>query len=64
MLKIYPEKCLHCGGCVPVCPADALLLTAVTIICNHELCQSCGDCALFCPVNALELDIQYVEPVL
>lgn len=63
MLKIYPEKCLGCGGCVPVCPVEALLLAAEGITCDRDRCLVCGDCALFCPINALELDWENAEPV-
>ena len=63
MLKIYLEKCLCCGGCVPVCPVEALLLSEAGITCAQELCLYCGDCALFCPVNALELELDHVEQV-
>ncbi|MBN1212451.1 MAG: 4Fe-4S binding protein [candidate division Zixibacteria bacterium] len=59
MFKIDPEKCLHCGGCVPVCPTDALELFEAGLTCDEERCVYCGDCVLFCPVKALELELEY-----
>jgi ferredoxin len=54
VLAIIVEHCLKCGGCVAICPTEALTLLADGITCNRDLCVECGDCALFCPVRALE----------
>jgi len=48
-------KCLRCGGCVSVCPADALTLKESGIICS-EGCTNCGICVKFCPVGAIKMD--------
>ncbi|MBD3401252.1 ferredoxin [candidate division GN15 bacterium] len=55
MLAIIQENCLRCGGCVPICPTEALVLLASGITCDHDHCVVCGDCTFFCPVRALEL---------
>ncbi len=55
MIKTDPELCLRCGGCVGVCPQDALSLSENGISCS-EKCTSCRICVNFCPVGAIELD--------
>lgn len=52
-IEINPSKCCYCGGCVGVCPADALELRD-TILCVEEgKCTGCGTCVKFCPVDAI-----------
>ena len=50
---VVNDKCLKCGGCVAVCPHNALALKD-KIECN-EKCVSCGICVKFCPVGAISL---------
>ncbi len=53
MVKINYDACLYCGGCVGVCPVDAITLHEIRIEIN-EKCVDCGTCVEFCPVGALE----------
>ena len=46
------SKCIYCGGCVAVCPQNALTLKETFIECNDK-CNDCGFCVKFCPVGAL-----------
>ena len=46
------EKCLSCGGCVSVCPKDALTLKNMKMEVDPEKCIECGMCVDFCPVGA------------
>jgi Fe-S-cluster-containing hydrogenase component 2 len=48
------DKCLRCGGCVSVCPKNALNLSEHGIICDPKLCITCKICVNFCPVAALK----------
>ncbi len=48
-------KCLRCGGCVSVCPLDALTLTESGIVCSDK-CTDCGICAEFCPLSAIKTE--------
>jgi ferredoxin len=48
-------KCLRCGGCVSVCPADALTLAESGITCS-EKCTNCSICVRFCPMNAISIE--------
>lgn len=52
MMKVNGDKCCYCGGCVGVCPVDALELEE-TVLKIGEKCTGCGLCAKFCPVGAL-----------
>ncbi len=54
MITVDKEKCARCGGCVAVCPVDALSLTEHGISCS-EKCIDCSTCVRFCPVKALAL---------
>lgn len=48
-------RCLRCGGCVSVCPRDALTLTDEGIACSGR-CTDCGICIRFCPVMAIRMN--------
>jgi len=54
-LEIDREKCMGCGGCVSLCPVDALELKNKKLTIDHEKCVECGNCVKFCPVKALEI---------
>lgn len=53
MITVDNRKCVRCGGCVSVCPFDALELEN-EIKCSDR-CTRCGTCVRFCPVGALTL---------
>jgi pyruvate formate lyase activating enzyme len=54
--KMYmASKCIGCGTCVSVCPADALTLTASGIVTDTGRCTLCGKCAEICPTKAFEM---------
>ena len=53
-MKINHDKCCYCGGCVGVCPKDALELQD-TVLNVNDNCNECGICVQFCPVGALEI---------
>ncbi|RLJ01525.1 MAG: ferredoxin [Candidatus Aenigmatarchaeota archaeon] len=52
---VNKEKCLRCGGCVSVCPKNALELTEQGIIRDEKKCINCGICEKFCPVGAIKV---------
>lgn len=54
-LRIDREKCCYCGGCVGVCPADALLLMETELRIDEEKCTMCRYCLFFCPVEAFSI---------
>ncbi len=51
--EIERKKCLRCGGCVAVCPVDALVLTENGIEIDERRCISCGNCEKLCPVGSI-----------
>ncbi len=57
MLKVLHHRCTYCGGCVSVCPVDALALAETRLLVGPE-CIACGECILACPTGALELGAQ------
>jgi len=55
-MKVDKNKCLYCGGCVGVCPYDAIELRETAIVFNLEKCVRCSLCMQFCPVGAITVD--------
>jgi digeranylgeranylglycerophospholipid reductase len=55
MVIVDHTRCAYCGGCVSVCPMEALTLAETRLIVNDS-CVDCGDCVLACPVGALQAD--------
>jgi pyruvate formate lyase activating enzyme len=54
-ISVYPDKCIHCDQCVPVCPLNAINLTDETISIDRAICDNCGKCAEVCYTEALKL---------
>ena len=52
MILIDHDRCTYCGGCVSVCPVEALTLNETNLAVD-PVCIDCGDCASACPVGAL-----------
>jgi ferredoxin len=55
-MKVNRNKCLYCGGCVGICPVNALELEEVTLKVDEGKCTKCGLCVKFCPVAAIRRD--------
>jgi len=53
-VEVDRAKCCYCGGCVGVCPKDALVLQETVISVDDERCIGCGICVKFCPVDAIK----------
>ncbi len=49
------DKCIGCGMCVKVCPADAVVFLEKEKKIKYHLfrCTFCGQCVDVCPVKAL-----------
>ena len=54
--KVDREICMHCGGCVGVCPVGAIELKESVLVIDEEKCINCGTCVRFCPVRALRIE--------
>lgn len=55
-MRVIKNKCISCGGCVGVCPVDAITLTDNGAVIDPEICICCGGCMGVCPVDAITVD--------
>ena len=55
MFRVDKEKCVGCGACVEVCPAQAISMVGGKAKINADKCVDCGRCAQVCPQGALYL---------
>jgi len=57
LLKVAVDEaiCHHCGGCVAVCPPDAIFLENSFLRIDQSTCTSCERCVKMCPVHALSM---------
>lgn len=61
MIQVDPNRCCYCGGCVSVCPVEALTLAETRLLVS-DTCIDCGDCILACPVDALHSEFDPIIP--
>jgi len=59
--EITVEKCIGCGSCMSVCPANAIGIKKKKAILVKERCIGCGECTVACRAGAIE--IKYDENV-
>lgn len=59
--EIIVEKCIGCGACMKICPANAIGLKKKKAILVKERCIGCGECTVVCRTGAIE--IKYDENV-
>ena len=55
---IDAARCMGCGVCVDVCPADAITLMDGRASIEEQKCTGCGACADVCPEDAIQPVIQ------
>lgn len=53
--EITIEKCIGCGRCIDICPANATGLKKKKAILVKERCIGCGECTVICPAGAIEI---------
>ncbi len=51
-IGFYAEKCLACGTCANVCPADAIRMESGAPVTDRTRCTGCFRCADNCPADA------------
>ncbi len=54
--KVDKEKCIGCGICVKVCPANATCLVKKKAYIHKERCIGCGECLIRCSAEAIDLE--------
>ena len=52
MFKVDKEKCVGCGVCVEVCPAQAITMDKGKAVISNQ-CVDCGRCVQACPQEAI-----------
>ena len=60
--EIDAEKCIGCGACVSVCPANPNVYEIKDTdkgkkaqVKNKDACIECGACVTSCPVQAIKM---------
>ena len=48
------ELCLACGGCISVCPQDALSMVGGKALVDKKNCIGCEICIKTCPIHAID----------
>ena len=59
--EITSEKCIGCGSCMKICPANAIGLKKKKALLVKERCIGCGECVVVCRSDAIQ--IKYDENV-
>ena len=54
-IAFYPNKCILCNDCLPVCPKNAIATGDKAVVIDRELCDNCGQCTSVCYTEALKL---------
>ena len=49
------KACEFCGGCIALCPTQALELSYPLLRVYQERCIRCRNCEMFCPVGAIKI---------
>ncbi|MFC1699493.1 DUF362 domain-containing protein [Candidatus Omnitrophota bacterium] len=53
---VYSDKCVGCGQCIEVCPAEAITLKKDQALINNSKCIGCASCLAACPEKAIDVD--------
>ncbi|MCK4327283.1 MAG: 4Fe-4S binding protein [Candidatus Diapherotrites archaeon] len=53
--EVNRSKCMICGGCVSVCPVQALELRENVLYVDTKKCIDCGNCEKVCPAGAIKV---------
>ncbi len=49
------QRCVLCGKCVRICPADAITLRGAQLVFDYQSCIRCYCCQEMCPQDAIDL---------
>ncbi|MCX6798502.1 MAG: 4Fe-4S binding protein [Candidatus Diapherotrites archaeon] len=61
-IRYYRDKCIGCGLCTRVCPAEAVVLIPEEKKIRYHMsrCCFCAQCVEVCPVKALETTQEFL----
>jgi ferredoxin len=54
--RVSERICLSCGGCVSVCPKDAIQLQNLIAVVDPKKCISCKICMNTCSIGAISME--------
>lgn len=54
-IRLWDERCVRCGRCVPNCPLEAITPEEQEVITDREICTVCGTCVGNCQSAAREI---------
>jgi ferredoxin len=54
--KVDEKNCLSCGGCISVCPEQAIVMQNKIAFVHVKKCISCGICVDTCPIHAISME--------
>lgn len=55
-ISVDSDRCIHCGGCLSLCPVDAIEMSDdYSITFSEDKCVACGLCVDACPMRAISL---------
>lgn len=54
--RVDVDKCVGCGHCVSVCPADAIVIKDKKARKDDAKCIGCADCIVACPEEAVDIE--------
>jgi len=54
--KVDPDRCIGCGLCVRVCPAQTLIMQNGKAVVSGTYSMGCGHCEAVCPVDAIRVE--------
>lgn len=55
-------KCITCGGCMAICPMQAIKIVDGKAHIDPKKCVKCGACMNFCPMQAIDINKQEEKP--
>ncbi|MGQ9809139.1 MAG: nitroreductase family protein [Armatimonadota bacterium] len=64
-VSVDPAKCLGCGQCARICPADVLFVEDGSLLVRQDSllgCIGCGHCMMVCPEGAISVTGRGVSP--
>ena len=62
-MQIDTEKCSGCGGCVNLCPQDAIYFADNRAAIDQRACTDCGLCMFICGVSAPAVECLHPQVV-